>query len=108
MEKTSIKWADIKRLAALAGVTVRQITDMDGDYYDYFDMEFEWLSQPCKISVQLHRQDCLDGEYKKGDFAAFFFFQGPAGQHQRREYDTDVSSRLAIGAFGYLIADGAY
>ena len=108
MKSKAIKWSDIKRLAALAGVTVRQITNIEGDYYDFFQIEFEWLSQPCNISVQLHRHDCLDGEYKKGDFAAFYFTQGPTGQHQRREYDTDVASRLAVGAFGYLIADGVY
>lgn len=108
MKSKEIKWSDIKRLAALAGIDVRKITDMDGDYYDYYEIAFEWLSQPCRISVQIQRHDCLDGEYKKGDFAACYFFQGAAGPHQRSEYDTDTASRLAVGAFGYLIADGVY
>ena len=100
--KTKIKWSDIKRLAKLAGFEIKKL-DMESEYYDYFEIEFEWSGNVCRINADVFLEDDYDNLYKKGDLCDLRLTIGP-----KRSDDTDKAARHALGILALIISDGAW
>ena len=100
--KTAIKWSDIKRLTKLAGFEIKKL-DLDSEFYDYFEIEFEWAGNVCRINADIFLEDDYDNVYKKGDFADFRLTIGP-----RRSDDIDKAARQSLSILATIISDGAW
>jgi len=100
--KTKIKWSDIKRLAKLANLEIKKL-DMESEYYDYFEIEFEWAGNVCRINADIFLEDAYDKLYRKGDFADFRLVVGP-----NRSFDIDQAARRSVGILATIISDGAW